>query len=53
MDLEVRFKNGNVYTYHRITEEDYQSFILAPSQGSALRKYLGSYAFTKEESIEI
>jgi len=50
--LAVTFNNGSLYTYYRVSLEDYTSFISAESQGAALSKYLKSYSYKKEESVE-
>lgn len=34
--LEVEFKNGIVYQYHGVSENEYHSFMNSPSLGSAL-----------------
>lgn len=36
--LEVEFKNGRVYQYHGVTQDEYQNFMNSPSLGSALSR---------------
>ncbi len=36
--LEVEFKNGAVYQYHGVTQNEYTSFINSASLGSALSR---------------
>ena len=36
--LEIQFHNGAVYQYYNVSKSEYQSFMNAPSLGSALSR---------------
>lgn len=36
--MEVQFHNGSIYQYYDVGEEEYKSFLVSPSLGSALSR---------------
>jgi hypothetical protein len=49
-ELLIVFKNGQQYLYSEVTDEEYQNFCKAESQGSFFAKNFRTKKFTKLEA---
>ncbi len=45
--LEIEFHDGSIYNYFDVSRDEYQSFMSAPSLGSALSKLDKVHRYTR------